>query len=100
MTLRTDLPIQERKSKLLAKCSGFSFHAGVSCRAHERKKRERICRYISRPSLSEERLSVNEQGQVVYRLKKAYDNGTTHVVFDPLDFIGKLASLVPKPRVN
>ena len=25
---------------------------------------------------------------------------TTHVIFEPLDFISKLASLVPKPRVN
>jgi len=23
-----------------------------------------------------------------------------HVIFDPLDFIGKLAALVPRPRVN
>jgi hypothetical protein len=27
-------------------------------------------------------------------------HGSTHVIFDPLDFIGKLAALVPKPRVN
>jgi len=24
----------------------------------------------------------------------------THVIFQPLDFIGRLAALVPKPRVN
>jgi len=24
-------------------------------------------------------------------------NGTTHVIFEPLDFIAKLAALVPKP---
>ena len=29
-----------------------------------------------------------------------YRNGTTHVIFEPLDFIAKLAALVPKPRVN
>ena len=27
-------------------------------------------------------------------------NGTTHAIFEPLDFIAKLAALVPKPRVN
>ncbi len=26
--------------------------------------------------------------------------GTTHMVLEPLDFIARLASLVPKPRVN
>ena len=27
-------------------------------------------------------------------------DGTTHVFFTPLDFIGKLAALVPLPRLN
>jgi len=35
-----------------------------------------------------------------YRLKTPYRDGTTHVIFQPLDFIARLASLVPKPRVN
>jgi len=34
------------------------------------------------------------------QLKTPYTDGTTHVIFTPLDFIAKLASLVPKPRVN
>ena len=67
---------------LVVKASGFSLHAGVSCKAEERKKLERLCRYIARPAISEERLSVNQKGQVVYKLKKAYDDGTTHIVHD------------------
>ena len=35
-----------------------------------------------------------------YKLKTPYNDGTTHVIFEPLDFIGKLTALVPKPRVN
>ncbi len=27
-------------------------------------------------------------------------DGTTHVIFEPLDFIARLAALIPKPRVN
>ena len=27
-------------------------------------------------------------------------DGTTHVIFEPLDFIARLAALVPKPRVR
>ena len=29
-----------------------------------------------------------------------YDNGTTHVVFTPLEFMARLASLVPPPWLN
>ncbi len=35
-----------------------------------------------------------------YELKAPYRDGTTQVIFEPLDFIAKLAALVPKPRVN
>ena len=35
-----------------------------------------------------------------YTLKTPYRDGTTHVIFEPLDFIARLAALVPKPRVN
>ena len=35
-----------------------------------------------------------------YTLKTPYRDGTTHVVFEPPDFIARLAALVPKPRVQ
>ena len=72
----------------------------MAARADERKKLERLCRYISRPAVSEKRLSLTPNGNVRYRLKTPYRDGTTHVIFEPLDFIARLAALVPKPRVN
>ena len=84
----------------VGKVGGFSLHAGVACKAHERKKLERLCRYITRPAVAEKRLSFARNGMVRYELKTPYRDGTTHVIFEPLDFISKLAALVPKPRVN
>jgi hypothetical protein len=46
------------------------------------------------------RLSLSSTGKVVYTLKTPYRDGTTQVAFDPVDFIARLAALVPKPRVN
>lgn len=80
--------------------SGFSLHAGVAVKANEREKLEKICRYIARPAISEKRLSVTSRGQIKYQLKTPYKDGTTHVIFEPLDFIAKLVALVPKPRTN
>jgi hypothetical protein len=34
------------------------------------------------------------------RSQTPYRDGTTQVAFDPVDFIARLAALVPKPRVN
>ena len=99
LTLRT-APTFSKPKPFLAEYSGFSLHAGVFCPAHNRKKLEHLCRYISRPSLSEARLSLNNKGQVIYKLKTPYRNGTTHIVLDPLDFLSRLASLIPRPRIH
>jgi hypothetical protein len=82
------------------KVSGFSLHAGVAARADERKKLERLCRYIRRPAVAEKRLSVTPGGNVSYQLKIPYRDGTTHVIFEPLDFIARLVALIPKLRVS
>ena len=43
---------------------------------------------------------MTRNGRVRYELKTPWRNGTTHVIFEPLDLIARLVSLVPKPRVN
>src|SRR5690606_33374952 len=47
-----------------------------------------------------ERLSLTEGGNVRCALKTPYRDGTTHVIFEPEDFIARLAALVPKPRAH
>lgn len=84
----------------VAKLNGFNLHAGVAARADQRDKLERLCRYIARPAIAEKRLSLTPTGKVRYELKTPFRNGTTHVIFEPLDFVARLAALVPKPRVN
>lgn len=100
MTLQT-LPAEEPPfGDAAGQVSGFSLHAGVAARAGQRDKLERLCRYISRPAVSEKRLSLTANGLVRYQLKTPYRDGTTHVFFEPLDFLARLAALVPRPRVN
>ena len=82
------------------KAGGFSLPAGVSTKKGQRKKLERLCRYVSRAAVSQKRLSLTQNGQVRYELKTRYRDGTTYVIFDPLDFIARLVALIPKPRVN
>jgi hypothetical protein len=101
-TLQTLPALQDgiERGTLLGNVAGFSLHAGVSAKAVERDKLERLCRYISRPPVSTKRLSLTVEGNIRYKLKTPYRNGTTHVIFEPLDFMSKLAALVPVPRVN
>ncbi len=99
-TLQTVPSCHEPFDDQVGKMAVFSLHAGVAARAHERQKLERLCRYIARPAVSEKRLSLLGNGNVRYELKTPYRDGTTHVIFEPLDFLARLVALVPKPRVN
>jgi len=98
-TLQT-IPPSKAKSSVstrVANIAGFSLHAGVAAEAYQRNKLERLCRYISRPAVSENRLTVLSNGNIRYQLKTPYRDGATHVIFEPLDFVAKLAALIPKP---
>jgi hypothetical protein len=63
--------------------------------------RDESCSAVAgRPAVSEAHLSLTPGGLVRDALKTPYSDGTTHVLFEQLDFIARLAALVPKPRVN
>ena len=85
---------------LTADRDGFSLNAAVSCQPYQRDRLERLCRYVTRPAICMERLTVRADGQIQYELKNPFSNGTTHILFSPLDFLSKLAALIPRPRHN
>jgi Putative transposase len=85
---------------LCADIDGFSLHAAVRVEAHDRERLDQLCRYITRPALSDERVQVNAAGQVELKLKTPWRDGTTHLVMTPLVFMQRLAALVPRPRLH
>lgn len=101
LTLYSVPPLDEAASTgLVAAIGGFSLHAGTVCEAWQRSKLERLCRYIARPPIALKRLSTDTSGRVVYRYRQPFRDGSTHVVLEPLDFLARLAALVPRPRLN
>jgi len=79
---------------------GFDLHAGRRISARDRKGLERLCRYILRPPISHDRVELTGDGKVRLRLKRAWSDGTSHLVFTPLDFIARLVPLVPPPKTH
>ncbi len=93
--------------ELCCDVDGFSLQAKVVVEAHDRERLECLCRYVARPPIATERLSLAPDGRVVYRLRRgspskrptgsfrspirgsgAYRrDGTAAVAFDPLTFI-------------
>ena len=44
-----------RRGGGVVRAAGFSLHAGIGIEAQARGKLERLCRYVSRPAVAEER---------------------------------------------
>ncbi len=79
---------------------GFSLHAQVLVPQGQRERLEHLCRYVARPAIATERLSLARDGRVIYGLRRHWRDGTSAVSFDPLTFIERLAALVPRPRAH
>jgi Putative transposase len=60
----------------------------------------RTMKMLTRPALANERVQTNAAGQVVLKLKTAWRDGTTHLAMSPLEFMQRVAALVPKPRLS
>ncbi len=92
---RPDVRPSHKAGELCAQLDGFSLHARVHIRAGDRARLSQVCRYISRPPIASERLSLTPDGRVLYRLRAPFRDGTSHFVFDPAAFLERIAALVP-----
>ncbi|MBW2720219.1 MAG: transposase [Deltaproteobacteria bacterium] len=90
----------EPKRRRQARLGGFDLHANTSVRAKNRPKLERLCRYLLRPPVAEDRLSFGPDGSVLLRLKTPWRDGTSHLALEPVELLAKLAALIPRPYVN
>ena len=79
---------------------GVSLHANVAVPARDRRRLERLCRYVTRPPIATQRLSRLDDGRLLYRLKRRWRDGTTHVVYEPMELVEKLAGIIPPPRCH
>jgi hypothetical protein len=83
-----------------ARWNGFDLHAGVVVPPRDRARLERLCRYALRPPVAHDRIHLTAEGQVVLDLRHRWADGTTRLVFEPLELLERLAALTPRPRIN
>ena len=83
-----------------ATVDGFSLHANVAIAAGDRARLERLAQYCARPPVAMERLERLDDGRLLYRFKRAWRDGTTHIILSPLEMLEKLSALIPAPRAH
>ncbi|MBI3637331.1 MAG: transposase [Candidatus Rokubacteria bacterium] len=95
-----DAPWVTSRGPRQAHLEGFDLHADIMVGADDRAGLERLARYVLRPPVAQDRLALTPDGQVLLTLKGEWANGTTHLLFEPIEFLEKLAALTPRPRIN
>ena len=83
-----------------AQLDGFDLHANIWVPPNNRARLEQLCRYLLRPPLAQDRVRLRPDGRVFVELKTAWRDGTSHFLFEPIEFLEKLAALIPRPVVN
>ncbi len=95
-----DVPDPPPLGRWHARQHGFDLHAGIVVPPGRRDRLERLCRYALRPPVGQDRLQLMPDGTAVLELRRRWTDGTTHLVFDPVELLERLAALTPRPRVN
>jgi hypothetical protein len=95
-----DAPWVTSRGARQAHLEGFDLHADVVVPAGDRPRVEQLCRYVLRPPLAQDRLTITPDGRALVTLKAPWHDGTTHLLFEPVELLEKLAALTPRPRIN
>ncbi|WP_373422446.1 transposase [Enhygromyxa salina] len=66
----------------------------------DRQRLERLCRYVARPPIAQERLETTADGRCRYNFRHAWKNGVHAVLLEPLDLLARLCALIPPPRFH
>ena len=92
-----------REMTLPPRCAsfeGYNLHAGVGIQAGNRPGLEQLCRYILRPPLAKSRLARQADGSLAMTLKRKWSDGTTGIVFSPMEFVERLVAIIPPPKAH
>jgi hypothetical protein len=93
-------PDARQAKRLVALVRGFNLRAERFVDGRDRPQLERLCRYLARPALSNDRLQPRPDGRLRLEPKTPWSDGTAAIVLAPLDLIARPCALVPPPRFN
>ena len=85
---------------LVASGFGMRVHAATVVDGRDRRRLERVCRYLLRPPFAQDAIEALPDGRVRVHFKKPTRWGTSFVDLDIDTFLARLVALVPPPRVH
>ena len=89
-------PLEQKLGRFAASHHGFDVHCAVRVVADDDEGRERLVRSCPRPPFAVDRIEALKDGRITYLMKTAR-RGSTHRVMSPVEFLARLAVLIPPP---
>ena len=99
MAATAEQPLTSRGPRQ-ARIEGFDLHANVWVPPNNRPRLEQICRYLLRPPLAQDRVRLRADSRILVDLETVWRDGTAQLLFEPIEFMEKLAAIIPRPAVN
>jgi hypothetical protein len=90
------LPAVASEPSLVAFAHGMSLHAATTVDRRDRKRLERVCKYLLRPPFAHDAVHLLPDGRVRLDLPRK----GRFITMTPAQFLSKLAALVPPPHQN
>ena len=88
------------KGHLVASLNGFNLHAARRVKKHQRGQLESLLSYMGRSALSAERLTLRSDGDLEYKMKRRFSDGSEKLVLSPTELIEKIIAIIPLPRAH
>ena len=83
-----------------AEALGVNLYGRQLVDGHDRQKLERLCRYVMRPPLSQDRLQWRTDGRLELEFKNMWKDGTRALALEPHDLLVRLCASIPPPWFN
>ena len=80
------------KGTKCAQINCFNLQAATYVAALDRRRLEELVGYMARPPLATDRLSINDDGDLIYKMKRSFSDGTHAILLSPLEMIEKLCA--------
>ena len=78
----------------------INLHARQCVDGRDRRQLERLCRYVTRPPVAQDRLEQRPDGRLELTLESVWKDGTRAIILEPQDLVVRLIAAIPPPRFH
>jgi len=82
---------------MLVSAFGMQLHASVTVDGRDRRRLERVCRYLLHPPFAQNAVRLMPDGHVRVSFKRVSKTGAAYAQMSPQTFLARLCALVPPP---